>query len=232
MRSFAAFCWYFYSPWRAPSGARLTHGALFYHGMELFRGVKLMHPCPGAGRSRHYNYLCRMQPPRQGRSRARPVWKVSIRVLQALRFFIFFPELPQEYRSFLCLLRRLLKRPVTLGDLALLLSSRYRLFYITRTGHVLEITSAEDGSVPETHFRRPPSLQGIFAGYPGDPRPLPAGKLPGRFYRGLALPLLLAGTWRRSVVNTFAHITALWVFRAAQPSRLLAGLPGLILILF
>ncbi len=188
------------------AGGLLVHGLLtappFFHGMELFRGVKLMYSLP-----------------------------LGLAVLTACTILAFIessgptspnagtvfpPELSRERKgAFFAFLRRLLKRPMTLGDLALLaaiLAVAY--FYLTRTGHVLEITSAEDalrGGL-ERLFGVRPRFKEFALGYPLAILGLyllGSSASTKRIFRILAFAFLAAGTLAPiSVVNTFAHITA------------------------
>ena len=104
---------------------------------------------------------------------------------------------------------------MTLGDLILLaaiLAVAY--FYLTRTGHVLEISSAEDalrGGL-ERLFGVRPRFKEFALGYPLAILGLYLlGSSPStkRIFRIPAFAFLAAGTLAPiSVVNTFAHITA------------------------
>ena len=131
-------------------------------------------------------------------------------------FSLFPPQLSRERKSaFFGFLRRLLKRPVTLGDLILLaaiLAVAY--FYLTRTGHVLEISSIEDalrGGL-ERLFGVRPRFKEFALGYPLAILGLyllGSSASTKRIFRILAFAFLAAGTLAPiSVVNTFAHITA------------------------
>ena len=251
MRSFASILLVFLF---SLAGGLLVHGLLtappFYHGMELFRGVKLMYSLPlalaalaactilafvecgaAAGRGAEAD--------RGAEGRFLEESEHTGFVGSSGFFSSFSLELPQEYKgAFSAFLRRLLKRPVTLGDLALLaIILVIVFFYITRTGHVLEITSAEDAlrGLLERVFGVRPRFKEFLIGYPLAILGLYLlGSSPGRFYRGLAFALLLAGTLAPiSVVNTFAHITApvgLSLLRSLH-GFWLGCLGGLILIL-
>ena len=131
-------------------------------------------------------------------------------------FSLFPPQLSRERKgAFFGFMRRLLKRPVTLGDLILLaaiLAVAY--LYLTRTGHVLEISSIEDalrGGL-ERLFGVRPRFKEFALGYPLAILGLyllGSSASTKRIFRILAFAFLAAGMLAPiSVVNTFAHITA------------------------
>ncbi len=205
------------------AGGLLLHGLLtlppFFHGMELFRGVKLMYSLPlGLAALAACTILAFMKSggPDAGTAEAGKIPGDPVPAGICGFFSLFHLELPPERKNAIFgFLRRLPKRPVTLGDLALLaalLAAAY--LYLTRTGHVLEISSAEDslrGGL-EHLFGVRPRFKEFALGYPlailglyllGKPA---AGQ---RICRIPAFAFLAAGTLAPiSVVNTFAHITA------------------------
>ncbi|RJX23194.1 MAG: hypothetical protein C4554_11615 [Dethiobacter sp.] len=187
------------------AGGLLVHGFLttppFFHGMELFRGVKVMYLLPlvlagilaFAVRGFYESTAFRNNPPGP----------------------VPFPlQLPgEQQKAFFTFLRRLLRRPLTLGDLLLLgvlLGTAF--FYITRTGHVMQITPAEDilRSSLEQVLGVRPRFKEFALGYPLALLGLYLLGGPGsRALKRLAFFFLfLAAMAPISVVNTFAHITA------------------------
>ncbi|MDO9535195.1 MAG: DUF5693 family protein [Bacillota bacterium] len=186
------------------AGGLLVHGLLttppFFHGMELFRGVKMMYTIPLA-------LAALMAFTIQGFSESE-----AYRGNPGEAFYRLEPSGEQKH-AFYVFLRRLLRRPVTLGDLiligVLLLGG---LFYLTRTGHVMEITAAEGavrGFLDYTLGVRP-RFKEFAIGYPLAFLGLYLlGSSGGTVIRRLAFCFLLVGTLVPiSVVNTFAHITA------------------------
>ena len=186
------------------SGGFLVHGLLttppFFHGMELFRGVKTMYTIPLA-------LAALMAFTIQGFSESEDYGENLARRSSSLE-----PSGEQK-QAFFVFLGRLLRRPFTLGDLILVgVIILGGLFYLTRTGHVMEISSAEGalrGFLDYTLGVRP-RFKEFAIGYPlaflGLYLVGSSGKV---VLRRLAFCFLLVGTLVPiSVVNTFAHITA------------------------
>jgi hypothetical protein len=188
-------------------GGLLAHGFLttppFFHGMELFRGVKAMYLLPLAAAGLLAFTLQGFY--ESSASSGKPPGPVP------------FPlQLPGEQKkAFLAFLRRLHRRPLTLGDLFLLgLLLVTAFLYITRTGHVMEITPAENilrHSLEQVLGVRP-RFKEFVLGYPLALLGLyllGSHGGGGRALKRLAFFFLAVATMAPiSVANTFAHITA------------------------
>jgi len=195
----------------ALAGGLLVHAFLtappFFHGLEMFRGVKAMYLLPVAAAG---ILAFALQGFYESSEKSAPAGSPPA-------FFSpghYFGGGEHDKRpSFFAYLRRLLRRPLTLGDLllaAMLLAAAF--IYITRTGHVVEINPLEDllRQTLEKLLGVRPRLKEFALGYPAAALGLYLFALSARkTLRRLAFFLLFAGTLAPvSVVNTFAHITA------------------------
>jgi hypothetical protein len=216
------------------AGGLLVHGFLttppFFHGMELFRGVKVMYLLPLAAAALAAFAV-------QGFHESGGSGALAHKPPATASFSL---QLPAEHRqAFLAFLRRLLRRPLNLGDLLLLgLLLLASFIYITRTGHVVEIAPVENilRSSLEQLLGVRPRFKEFALGYPlGLLGLYLLGSSAEKLLRRLAYILLVAATMAPiSVANTFAHITAplgLSLMRSLH-GFWLGCLGGFILIIF
>jgi len=204
------------------AGGLLLHGFLtmppFYSGLEFFRGVKIMYAAP----------LCLVG------LAALAFWSAG--EVETCRSG--FRLLPAGELGKICLafLRRILRRPLVLGDLiflGMLLLVAY--FYLTRTGHVTEITAAESQArgFLETALGVRPRFKEFLIGYPLALLGFYFLEKPGKNFRLPACLLLASGILAPvSLLNTFAHIQAPIVlsFWRSLHGFWLGGLCGLLLL--
>lgn len=204
------------------AGGLLLHGFLtmppFYSGLEFFRGVKIMYAAP----------LC------LAGLAALAYW--SAREVETCRSDFLLLPAGELGKTCLAFIRRLLRRPLVLGDLiffGILLLVVY--FYLTRTGHVMEITAAESQArgFLETALGVRPRFKEFLIGYPLAFLGFYLLEKPGERFRLPARLLLAAGILAPvSVLNTFAHIQApivLSLWRSLH-GLWLGGLCGLLLL--
>ena len=161
------------------AGGLIVHGLLttppFFHGLEFFRGVKVMYMLPLAlSGLAALVLLAGFEGPgrRECLSLHQDPWcaKRTGPLSPGCEDSLFPLQVPPEKRqAFLASLRRLLRRPLTWGDLllcGLLLIGAY--IYLTRTGHVLTIIPLEGSlrSTLEQVFGTRPRFKEFALGYP------------------------------------------------------------------
>lgn len=204
----------------ALAGGLLVHGFLttppFFHGLEMFRGVKVMYllPLAAAGILAFTVQGFHESGEDGGAVKGSGCDKRGLSPGTLPPPSSFPLQLPAEQKqAFFAYLRRLLRRPLTLGDLLLLGALLLAAFiYITRTGHVMEITPAEtilrQGLEQLLGVR--PRFKEYLLGYPlGLLGLYLLGGSSGRALKRLAFCFLVVATMAPiSVANTFAHITA------------------------
>lgn len=186
------------------AGGFLLHGFLtqppFFSGLEFFRGVKIMYAAPLVLAVLAALASCGAAPD-----------CILPEVDTCRRGFRLLPggELGKPCAVFL---RRLLRRPLVVGDVVLLVILLLAVyFYLTRTGHVMEITAAESQArgFLELALGVRPRFKEFLAGYPLTFLGYYLLEKPGKKFRLLSFLLLAAGALAPiSVLNTFAHIQA------------------------
>ncbi len=186
------------------AGGFLLHGFLtqppFFSGLEFFRGVKIMYAAP----------LVLAVLAALARCSAAPDCTLS-EINTRRNGFRLLPA-GELGKPCIVFLRRLLRRPLVLGDVVLLVILLLAAYvYLTRTGHVTEITAAESqarGFLELTLGVRP-RFKEFLVGYPLAFLGCYLLEKPGKNFRILSYLLLSAGILAPiSVLNTFAHIQA------------------------
>ena len=172
------------------AGGFLLHGFLtqppFFSGLEFFRGVKIMYAAPLVLAVLAALASCGAAPD-----------CILPEVDTCRRGFRLLPggELGKPCAVFL---RRLLRRPLVVGDVVLLVILLLAVyFYLTRTGHVMEITAAESQArgFLELALGVRPRFKEFLAGYPLTFLGYYLLEKPGKKFRLLSFLLLAARLW-------------------------------------
>lgn len=192
------------------AGGLVVHGLLttppFFSGLELFRGVKIMYLIPLALAGMTAITLHGLPGEAVVGEQAGKLSSISLSLSQ------------QRSKGFLSVCYRRLRRPLTLCDLLLLgVLLLLVYYYLTRTGHVTEISTMENifRLSLDRFLGVRPRFKELLIGYPlamlglyllGNT--VISGSR-NRFVQAVPAILLAVATLAPiSVVNTFAHITA------------------------